>query len=219
VAQGVDPPERGFLWLNPATNTWEKTSEQATDSTGGAYYDTRGDRIIDIEGSAGIVTAWALGAMPATKTRLADLSTIQPRPGWTGAAGGWGWNENPNRTKFAWDDQGRIAYIPSIFRRHDVAGTVVETGMYTSYFVNAVWDSTNKRVIMVLYPSTCAQIKQMLAYDPATDTWEDLPVPPNTHGYTVTYDPARNVVILGGRELCEGGERPGPKMYLWRYGP
>ena len=32
----------GFLWLNPATNTWTKACEQATSSNGGAYFDSAG---------------------------------------------------------------------------------------------------------------------------------------------------------------------------------
>jgi hypothetical protein len=234
------------MWLNPDTNTWTKVSEQVVDSTGGAYFDAPGDRILNIEGTDGRLMAWAVANAPLTKTVIANLSTVHPSPGWTGSAGGWPGPENPNRVKWAWDPVGRIAYLPLVFRRYDVSGNRVESGVWMvtinagtgavalkarapipvqanvpdPYFVVSVWDSVNRRVIFPVFTTTCAQIKQMLVYDPAANTWEDTPVPPNTHGYTVAYDPERNVVLLGGHEPCEGGETPGPtRLYLWRYGP
>jgi hypothetical protein len=238
----------GFLWLNPETNTWTKVSEQATDSTGGAYFDAAGDRILNIDGNDGRLTAWAVANVPPTKTAIAKLSTVNPAPSWTGATGGWTWPENPNRVKWAWDPVGRIAYVPVTVRRVDVAGNRVESGVWMvtvnavtgavalkarapipdqrhipdPYMMNAVWDSVNRRVIVPTYTTTCAQIKQMLVYDPVTDTWEDTPVPmPRTvHGYTIAYDPERNVVSLAGHEPCEEGETPGAtRHWLWRYAP
>src|SRR4029450_11215039 len=102
----------GFLSLNPTTNTWTKVSEQATQSTGGAYYDAPGDRILNIEGP-GVLQAWALATMPAAKTTIADFSQLQPSPGWTGSTGGWMWPEYPDRGKWAFDPGQRIADNPS----------------------------------------------------------------------------------------------------------
>ena len=120
----------GFLWLNPGTNTWTKASEQATHSTGGAYFDSAGDRVLNIEGSSGRVMAWAVGQMPATTTLLAELVTLQPEPRWTGATGGWGVAENPDRVKWAWDDAGRIAYLPIVVRRYDPQSVILESGVW-----------------------------------------------------------------------------------------
>ena len=82
-----------------------------------------------------------------------------------------------------------------------------------------VWDSVNKKVIYPVTNGSCGRIEKMLVYDPPTDTWEETPVPPNTHGATIAYDPARNVVLLGGRVFCEGFTPNPPRLYLWRYGP
>jgi Divergent InlB B-repeat domain len=233
----------GFLALNPDTNTWTKHSEQATNSTGGAYFDAAGDRILNIE-APGQIKAWAMATMPAVKTTIADFSNLNPSPGWTGSTGGWAWSEYPDRTKWAFDPVGRIAYVPIVVRRVDVSGTVVESGVWMvtantvtgavalkaraplptgftpyPYFVMSVWDSVSQRVIFPAMNDSCGRIQKMLVYDPATDTWEDTPVPTNTHGATVAYDPVRNVVVLGGREFCEGQTPNPPRLYLWRYGP
>jgi Divergent InlB B-repeat domain/Kelch motif len=237
----------GFLWLNPATNTWTKVSEQATNSTGGAYFDAAGDRILNLE-APGHLQAWAVGTMPAVKTTVADYSNVQPSPAWTGSAGGWGWPETPDRVKWSWDPTGRIAYIPIVVRRYDLAGTVVESGVWMvtanavtgavalkaraplpagfhpdPYSVMTVWDSTNQKVIYPVMSGACGWIQKMLVYHPTTNTWEDTPVPANTHAATIAYDPARNMVLLGGRVFCDGsstGQTPNPpRMYLWRYGP
>jgi Divergent InlB B-repeat domain len=235
----------GFLWLNPATNTWTKVSEQSTASTGGAVFDPTGDRILNIEG-AGTVTAWGMAATPPTKTAVAELSDLAPAPKWSGATGGWLPPEYPNRLKFAFDPQARILYVPTLFRRVDVAGTRVESGIWMvvvdtvaktatltarapipqsvyldPYSVMSVWDSVNQRVIYPVMSSSCGQIAAMLVYNPATAAWETTPVPPGTHGATLAYDPVRNVVLLGGRVFCETYTPPPnpPKVYLWRYAP
>ena len=233
----------GFLTLNPDTNTWTKRSEQATNSTGGAYYDAAGDRALNIE-APGQIKAWALATMPAVKTTVADFSNLQPSPPWTGATGGWGWAEYPDRTKWSFDPVERIAYIPIVVRHYDISGAVSESGVWMvtantvtgavalkarapvppgfnpyPFSVMSVWDTVNRKVIYPAMADACGRIQAMLVYHPTTDTWESTPVPANTHGATVAYDPVRNVVLLGGREFCEGQTPNPPRLYLWRYAP
>jgi hypothetical protein len=233
----------GFLALDPATNTWTKHSEQATSSTGGAYFDADGDRVLNIE-SSGLLRAWAMASMPAEKTTVADFSGAQPAPAWNGTSGGWLPPEYPDRVKWAWDGAGRIAYVPIVVRRADVTGAIVESGVWLvridsvsgeaslqaraplpegfypdPYSAMTVWDSVNQRVIYPVFTGACGEIEAMLVYDPADDAWETTPVPANTHGATIAYDPVRNVVLLGGRVFCEGASPNPARLYLWRYAP
>ncbi len=239
--------ENGWMWLDPTANTWTKTSEQLTPSTGGAYYDSAGDRAINIESESGYVTAHALDPMPSVKTRLGSMMNVGPLPKWVRGQGGWNTAEYTNRVKFAWDDQNRIAYIPTIYRRFSPAGgTPVEAGVWmvavntvtkaftlkarapltwtgrlAAYAHLSVFDSVNNKVIWPVIDGPCGQIHQLLAYDPASDTWENLPVPIGTHSATLAYDPVRNVVIFGGWTFCENVTPPPKpiKLHLWRYGP
>ena len=141
--------------------------------------------------------------------------TVQPSPAYTSAAGSWLPAEYPNRVKWAWDNVGRIAYLPLVFRRIDRAGTVLESAVHMvtvnratgavalkarapiqagtrpdPYAVMSVWDSINQRVVFPVMTDPCGRIRQMLVYNSATNTWEDTPVPPNTHGATVGHDPS-----------------------------
>jgi hypothetical protein len=63
----------GFMRLNPETNTWTKVSEQATDGTGGSYFDVAGDRLLIIEGT-GRLTAWSVAQAPLSKSVVVDFS-------------------------------------------------------------------------------------------------------------------------------------------------
>jgi hypothetical protein len=243
----------GWMWLNPTANHWTKTSEQSTQSTGGSAFDAPGDQAINIETENGYVTAHGpLSTMPAVKTKIATMVNVGPTPKWVGGQGGWNTAEYTNRVKFAWDDVARIAYIPTIYRHYSPAGgSPDEVGVWmvavnvatrtatlkaraprvgtggvsvNAYHTMTVWDSVNKRVIYPVQQDTCGRVHHMLVYDPATDTWEETPVPtPPPHGATVAYDPARNVVVLAGNVFCSDQsppQDPGPtRMWLWRYAP
>jgi hypothetical protein len=54
-----------------------------------------------------------------------------------------------------------------------------------AYATMSVWDSVNWRVIFPFLNDPCGCIQKMLVYDPASDTWEDSPVPPNIHDATL----------------------------------
>jgi hypothetical protein len=61
----------------------------------------------------------------------------------------------------------------------------------------------------------------MLAYNPATNTWETLPmtgVSPVV-GSSIVYDPVANAVVLVGSVFCSDfGLSPGQiNLYLYRY--
>ena len=234
----------GFMRLNPETKTWTKVNNLSTGTIGGSAYDSTADALlsVDTDKNPGLV-ARALSD-PATMPQTHMPITVQPSPAYTSAAGGWLPAEYPSRVKWAWDNVGRIAYLPLVFRRIDRAGAVLESAVHMvtvnratgavalkarapiqagirpdPYSVMSVWDSVNQRVVFPVMTDSCGGIRQMLVYNAATNTWEDTPVPPNTHGATVGYDPERNVVVLAGRVFCEGQTPNPPRVYLWRYGP
>jgi hypothetical protein len=236
----------GFMTLNPSTNTWTKVSEQPTFSTGGAYFDTTGGQLLNVEDIGngpgdGAMLAWKVGVNPLARMELVRFYTVSPEPAWSGATGGWVM-EYAGRVKWAWDNAARIAYVPIVYRRFDTTGTVVEHGIWMTtvdvatkvltlkaraplptgfypvpYGVMAVWDSTNKRVIMPATNDACALVHAMLAYDPATDTWESLLVLAGLHAGTMGYDPIANVVVLAGSVFCSDYSQT--HLHLWRYGP
>ena len=107
----------GWMWLDPTTNTWTKTSEQATASTGGAVFDSQGDRAINIESENGYVTAHR-GPDARREDAARHMVNVGPTPEVAGGHGGWNTAEYTNRVKFAWDDVNRIAYIPTIYRHY-----------------------------------------------------------------------------------------------------
>jgi hypothetical protein len=66
------------------------------------------------------------------------------------------------------------------------------------YTVMSVWDSMNQKVIYPVMSDVCGKIRQMLVYHPATDTWQDFPVPANTHG-------RRSATTRSGTSSCWPG--------------
>jgi hypothetical protein len=107
----------GFMRLNPETNTWTKVNNLSTGSLGGSAYDSTADALlsVDSDSNPGLV-ARAL-SNPATMPQTHMPITVQPSPAHTSAAGGWLHAEYPSRVKWAWDNVGRIAYLPLVFRR------------------------------------------------------------------------------------------------------
>jgi hypothetical protein len=233
----------GFMKLNLDTNTWTKVSEQATSSIGGSYFDTVGDQIVNIEDqNCGTLFAWKVSQPPLAKKAVANFCNTVPSPRWTSAAGGWLEAEYPGRIKFAWDNVGRIAYVPLVYRRIDAKSNRVESGVWMvtvnvatgavarksrvpipvglspqPYHVMSVWDSVNRVVLFPFIIEACALIHTMLVYAPTTDTWETIPVPRGLHGGTLGFDPVRNVLVLAGSVFC--ADYTQTHLYLWRYGP
>jgi Divergent InlB B-repeat domain len=234
----------GFMRLNPDTGLWTKVNNLATGTIGGSYYDSTADALlsIDSDGDPRLVARSLSnpGTMPQTQVPI----TVLPSPAYRSAAGGWLPAEYPSRVKWSWDDVRRVAYVPLVFRRLDAAGNKVESVVHMvtvnratgavalrarapiqggfhldPYSVMSVWDSVNQKVIYPVMSDVCGKIRQMLVYHPTTNTWQEFPVPANTHGATLGYDPERNVVVLAGREFCEGQTPNPPRLYLWRFGP
>ena len=103
----------GFLWLDPNTNTWTKTSEQATSSNGGGTLTPTGDRIINIKehrpsdrlgdgvnasnsDASGEYQCGEAVARRGQVQRAAGARVLEPRP-----------------REVAWDNVNRIAYVPT----------------------------------------------------------------------------------------------------------
>ena len=235
----------GFMRLNPDTNTWTMVNDRKTGTIGGSYYDSTADALLSIDSETTPALNVRSLSDQATMPQSSHRITVTPSPAWTGTAGGWNGPADAKRVKWAWDDAGRVAYLLLNYFRYDVAGKVVDKAVYMvtvnrvtgavalkarapimsqadvppAYHIKSVWDSVNKRVIFPVMTDSCGRIRQMLVYNPATNAWEDTPVPANTHGATVAYDPERNVVVLAGRVFCEGQTPNPPRLYLWRYGP
>jgi outer membrane biosynthesis protein TonB len=234
----------GFMRLDPDTNTWTKVNDRATGTIGGSYYDSTADALLSIDSESNQALIVRSLRDEATMPQSSHRITVSPSPAWAGSAGGWTGPVYAKRVKWAWDDAGRVAYLPLNYYRYDVAGKVVDKAVYMvtvnrvtgavalkarapirsqadvppPYHIKSVWDSVNRRVIFPVMTDSCGRIRQMLVYNPATNAWEDTPVPANTHGATVAYDPERNVVVLAGRAFCEGQTPNPPRLYLWRYG-
>lgn len=237
----------GFMSLNPDTNTWTKVSEQPTWSIGGSYFDVVGDQILSVEDLnnepfGGTLFGWKVAQSPPLKTTISTFWPLGPTPAWTGSAGGWIGPVYASRVKWSYDDAARIAYLPLVYQRLDAETNVVETGVWMvtvdvgtgakafkaraplpagffpdPYMVMSVWDSVNHQLIYSVTANSCAEVKALLAYDPATDTWETLTVPAGLHAGTLGYDPVRNVVVMAGSVFCTDYEQT--HLYLWRYGP
>ena len=53
---------------------------------------------------------------------------------------------------------------------------------------------------------TCAKVSRMLVYDPATNTWQSVPLGgADVRAGTVGFDPSRNVMVMAGSAFCEAG--------------
>jgi hypothetical protein len=98
-------------------------------------------------------------------------------------------------------------------RTFDNLGPVPGGGMGFTNLTYIAWDSRNKRLFWHQEGST------FYAYDPATRTWETLPITTNVPGVNATgrlmiYDPGQNAILLYG-----GTSNPQPYLFFYRYGP
>ena len=120
----------GFMRLNPDTNTWTKVNDRTTGTTGGSYYDSTADALLSIDSE--ITPALNVRSLSdeATMPQSSHPITVSPSPAWTGSAGGWTGPADAKRVKWAWDDAGRVAYLPLNYFRYDVAGKVVDKAVY-----------------------------------------------------------------------------------------
>jgi len=230
----------GLLRLDLGTGVWQQMSTAPTFSVGGAHYDSAADASIHIEPD----TACPSRIVQTDLTTLQQTSTPfcnAPSPQLS-ASGGWQTAEYAERAFFAWDDARRLAYIAAVHRRYDAQGNVVEsaTALYRfdaatrgitalalapvrpgialdPYALRIVFDAVHNRVLYPVVSDPCGVVQQMLVYDPATNTWEHIPLPAaDIRGNAIGFDPVRNVMVLAGSVFCE--DRPQQThLFLYRY--
>jgi hypothetical protein len=158
-----------------------------------------------------------------------------------GRAHAWAWDENGRTAYFvahhdvfekgqragrrihAWSlnvDSGKIEQLP------DPPNTTPKGGV-TPDAQDILWDSANKRVLYPYVRNHCGVLEGMYTYDPARGAWESHSVTPSSpvpggsvRGNTAVYDPANNVMVLGGTVACdEWGYSGQPNLthyFLWR---
>jgi len=85
------------------------------------------------------------------------------------------------------------------------------------YSLRMVWDPVNSRVLYPVTLDPCAQVQQMLVYDPGSSTWQSVPVPAtlDVRAGTVAFDPSRNVAVLAGSAFCGTGNPT--SLFLYRH--
>lgn len=231
----------GLLKRTKATGVWTlMKGPRGTGSLGGGAYDSAIDSMMHFEQGG------PCSGNPGTlvRTKLSDLTqTSSPLcVGVTWSNGvGWVAFEQPERVFFAWDDVGRKLYVVAPRIRYDASGATervaglavfdaatnvwslkpnAPTGSLNivPYFTKIVWDSVNKRVLYPVSDNPCGETYALLAFNPATDTWETLPTPPPAvHGSTAGFDPKANALVVGGSVFCSGYNQKA--VYLYRYGP
>jgi hypothetical protein len=243
TAPGGSTYRSGLLRMDTA-GVWTQVRPRGwTSSLANGHYDSTADAMLHFDqgaactGSPGTLKVTKL----ATLAQEAFPLCLQPDPRWSGARGGWLSPQQPERTFTAWDDTGRMLYVITRQIRYDGAGNIAEERASLSEFDRAanrwrgrrpapvkpgtplapysmftVWDSVNKRLLFPVVADPCGLVRQFLAYDPKTDTWEELPLPAEgIHGNMAAFDPVANAMILAGSVFCSNYRQQ--HLYLWRY--
>jgi hypothetical protein len=240
---------KGLLKFDMATKVWTKHLDGSPGTMSMGAYDAGSDSIIFIRdnnnkcalGGTAIVT-FSLQTFTVT-SEVALCHT--PTPVW-GAGGGWLGASAQWQSAFAWDAQARVAYVCGQHPRVDGAGNLIErqsvchrydhnTRTLTkiadvpmrpgvqapSYYTHLAWDSVNHRVLWPVIDGPCAQVRQMLAYDPATNRWQDLPIigdgTSDIRGSLSVFDPAANALFLASTGFCDLPLPNQTDPFLWRY--
>lgn len=170
---------------------------------------------------------------------------LTPGPKYVTGQGGWVAPEHPERVFFAWDDVARNLYIVVRQIRYASNDSIAETrasfykfSMTTrtwtalppaplkagvtveSYFMMCVWDSVTQHV---LYPVVTGNggpagiVAQMLAYDPQTNTWDDVPCPlTQLRGNCAFFHPGINAMLLAGSVFDPNGYKQ-HSLFLYRH--
>ena len=152
--------------------------------------------------------------------------------------------ELPNRVFWAWDAANRVAYVTATIRQLDAAGDTVQkiaafykftraTNTWTmltgppvtaalqpqldDFSIRMVWDSVNSRVLYPVTLDPCAQVQQMLVYNPSSSAWQSVPLPAtlDVRAGTLAFDPSRNVAVLAGSVFCNAANQT--SLFLYRH--
>jgi hypothetical protein len=188
-------------------------------------------------GSGSVIAAHNIGVTPLTITKTPVCTTRSPT---YPAPGGWIPPQQMNRNYPAWDPATRTMYFcgrisktdgvtfaAECYKYHRPSNTVtllppppVASPPQADYYTTLVWDSVAQRVLWPVVKDSCAHLQKMLAYDPATNTWETVPhtgVAP-VIGSSIVYDPVANAVVMVGSVFCGDQGLPGQThLYLYRH--
>ena len=209
------------MTFDPATRTWAHhgSASKYKNRSWQSVYDDKTDRIIQFGHNGGNGQAEAGIYNVSTKTWSyaglglnANRKSIKINNGYMAA-------DFDERAIYAIDPfQGRLHRYAIDSRKLEDLGPVPTgpTNKTNPQAANLVWDSVNKILMWALDPGLGFH-----AYQPATKTWEALPVHSNipgikAYGRTLVFDPSQNVFILFGcaSESC----RPSAGyMFLFRY--
>jgi Divergent InlB B-repeat domain len=238
----------GLFLFSLSTRTWTRRTDapEYPGNQGNAAFDATTNSLLVIQpyacpgiGTGSVITTYNIGVTPLTTTQTPVCIT---RPPTFPARSGWIPPQLASRNYPAWDPTTRTMYFcaqivhsdgvrkaAECYKYHRPSNTVsllptppVGSPPQADYYTTLVWDSVSQRVLWPVVSNACAHLQAMLAYNPATNTWEMLPltgVSPVV-GSTIVYDPVANAVVLVGSVFCSDyGLSPGQKdLFLYRYG-
>ena len=189
---------------------------------------------------------WGLHVATGRHTKLADLCTAPPPSFSSGIRAGYGRaNLSHYLQQFAWDPVARRAYIVLTHPYyHDVGGSTsrreaflwqwdrasnqvtlkakppvastVAWSQQADYSINPNW-MPGVGVVWPVITDPCAQVKQVLVYDPGADRWTNHAVggdvTQDIRGSSQLYVPGHGVMVVGS-VFCSSGNQQ--YVFFWR---
>jgi hypothetical protein len=236
----------GLFFFDLTARTWTRRLDapQYPGNQGNAAFDAASNSLLVIQpyacpriGTGNVITAYNIGVTPLTATQTPVCITRRPT---FPAPRGWIPPQLASRNYPAWDPATRTMYFCGQIVHSDGATKAAECYQYhrptntvtllppppigsppqQDYYTTLVWDSVAKRVLWPVVQDACAHLKAMLAYDPATNTWETVPPAGATPviGSSIVYDPVANATVTVGSVFCADYGLPGQShLYLYRH--
>jgi Divergent InlB B-repeat domain len=245
-APGQAVRHNGLFFFNLSARTWTRRTDAAefSNNQGNAAFDATTNSLLVVRpfacpgiGTGSTITAYNIGVVPLTTTDTPVCITRTPT---FPASQGWIPPQLASRNYPAWDPTTRTMYFcgqiqrsdgvtfaAECYKYHRPSNTVsllppppVDSPPQHDYYTTLVWDSVAQRVLWPVVKDACAHLQEMLAYDPATNTWETVPhtgVAP-VIGSSIVYDPVANAVVMVGSVFCGDQGLPGQThLYLYRH--
>jgi hypothetical protein len=236
----------GLFFFDLTAKTWTRRPDAPPypGNAGNAVFDAATHSLLVIQpyecpamGTGSVITAYDISVTPLTQTQTPVCVTRPPV-----FPQGWLPPQLANRNYSAWDPVSRTMYFCAQIAHSDGVQKAVECYRYHrpsntvtllppppiasppqhDYYTTLVWDSAAQRVLWPVVTDACAHLQAMLAYDPATNTWETVPPAGVTPviGSTIIYDPVANATVMVGSVFCADYVPPLPgqtHIYLYRH--
>jgi hypothetical protein len=234
----------GLFFFDLTTRTWTRRPDAPPlpGNQGNAAFDAATNSLLVIQpyacpgtGTGSVITAYNIGVTPLTSTQTPICITRPPF-----FPSGWIHPQLASRNYPAWDPVSRTMYFcaqivhsdgvqkaAECYRYHRPSNTVrllppppIGSPPQQDYYTTLVWDSAAKQVLWPVVKDACAHLQAMLAYDPATNTWETVPPAGVTPviGSSIVYDPVANATVTVGSVFCKDYGLPGQSdLYLYRH--